>query len=418
MNPMRIVLVGSTGSIGTQTLDVVEHLNAVAERAGDGPVFRVVGLAAGSNAALLAEQAARFGVPARAVALADTRADLPEFAGGVSAVRRGASAAEELVRAVEADLVVAAVVGAAGLPATLAAIELGRDVALANKETLVAAGSLVTERLHAHPASRRPALLPIDSEHSGVWQCLDGLRAGSDARACAPPPFGVSSLVRRVTLTASGGPFRTWSAEQIARATPAEAIKHPTWSMGGKITIDSATLMNKSLELIEAHWLFDLAADQLDVLVHPQSIVHALVETVEGSVIAQLGVPDMRTPIQLALTHGRRRPAAGRRLDLAALGTLTFEPVDVGRFPAAAFWRRCISPEARGTTSGAILNAANEEAVHAFLKRSGPAIAFARIAELAAAALDGITARPLRTLDDALSADAEAREFVRARITS
>lgn len=417
MTPTRIVVLGSTGSIGTQTLDVIEHLNGLCERAGEAPMFRVVGLAAGANAALLAQQAARFAVPASGVALADVRADVSVFSGG-GAVRRGLSAAEELVRAVEADLVVAAVVGAAGLPATLAAIELGRDVALANKETLVAAGSLVTRKVRAHAPARRPALLPVDSEHSGVWQCLDGLRAGGDVSACEPPPFGVSSKVRRVTLTASGGPFRTWSADRIARATPAEAIKHPTWSMGGKITIDSATLMNKSLELIEAHWLFDLAADQLDVLVHPQSIVHAMVETVEGSVIAQLGVPDMRTPIQLALTHGRRRPAAGRRLDLAALATLTFEAVDVSRFPAADLWRRCITPEARGTTAGAILNAANEEAVHAFLGRSGRAIGFPRIAELTAAALDEITPRELRTLDDALNADAEAREFVRRRITS
>ncbi|MBL8764416.1 MAG: 1-deoxy-D-xylulose-5-phosphate reductoisomerase [Phycisphaerae bacterium] len=407
----RVLVLGATGSIGTQTLDVIEHLNARAAADPGATTYRVVGLAAGANADRLAELARRFGV--RDVALADSRAPAASLPDELARAARGPQAAEQLVRGVEADLVVTAMVGAAGLPATLAALELGRDVALANKETLVAAGSLVADLIERAPAGRRPSLLPIDSEHSAVWQCLGGARGEDNP---VSPPWPDEPRVSRVTLTASGGPFREWAADRVRAATPAEALRHPTWTMGGKITIDSATLMNKTLEMIEAHWLFSLGPDKLDVLVHPQSIVHALVETIDGSVLAQLGAPDMRTAIQIALTAPRRAPGLARRLDLAALRSLHFEPPDERRFPAVGLWRRCIGPDRSRTTAGAILNAANEAAVAAFLSPDrGRPLAFPRIAELAAAALDAIPARETRTLADVTLADAQAREFVARR---
>lgn len=387
----RIILLGSTGSIGTQTLDVIENLNALAS-AGKSPVrYRVVGLAAGRNGALVCEQAQRFNV--RELAIADETSPVS----GAN-VRRGQDAAERLVREVECDVVLAAMVGAAGLPATLAAVELGRDVALANKETLVAAGELVI------PAARRSGskLLPVDSEHAGVWQCLP-------APCCPPMDCGVE--IARVVLTASGGPFRTWSASDIAAATPEQALKHPTWAMGRKVTIDSASLTNKALEVIEAHWLFGIGADRIGVVIHPQSIVHAMVELSDGNVLAQLAPPDMRTPIQIALTFPHRAAGVSRKLDWTSMSRLDFEQPDLERFPALGAAYEVIRA---GGTAGAAFNAANEVAVEAFLDRRIP---FGAIPRLSRAALERVGTSPLRSLTDVLEADREARRFTTSAIS-
>lgn len=407
----RIIILGCTGSIGTQTIEVVEHLSKLAERREWPTRYRVVGLATGRNAGAMAEQARRLGV--KHLAVADERAVIP----GAEAftIRRGERAAEWLVREVECDVVLGSMVGSAGLPATLAAIELGRDVALANKETLVAAGEIVI------PAAKKTGakLFPVDSEHCGVWQCL----AGGDH--C--PPMVCGPEVSRVILTASGGPFRTWTKDQIQRASPRDALNHPTWSMGPKVTIDSASLTNKALEVIEAHWLFGLEAERIGVLVHPQSVVHALVEFADGNVIAQLGPPDMRAPIQYALAWPppNDRPAGiSRKLDFKAMSKLEFSEPDFEKFPAL----RCgFEVVRRGGTAGAVFNAANEAAVAAFLMGHdlGPGgtglprlcdgvkpIPFGKIAELSCRALDEVGVSPMRGLEDALAADAEARRFV------
>jgi len=396
--PRRVLVLGSTGSIGVQTLEVVSHLASVAASRGEGAPAEVVGLAAGSRGEALASQARSLGVAD--VALADGDAAL-EGLGRSVRVRRGEDAAERLVREVEADVVVAAMVGAAGLPATLAAVELGRDVALANKETLVAAGMLVV------PAARRTGsrLLPVDSEHSALWQCLHAI-AGPDRCPPMDPPAGVGRLV----LTASGGPFRTASAREVYDATPERALAHPTWKMGPKVTIDSASLTNKALEVIEAHWLFGFPADRIGVVVHPQSIVHSFVEFLDGSVLAQLGPSDMRMPIQYALTHPLRPPAPGPTLDLGGLGRLEFEPPDEVRFPALALARRVIEG---GGTAGAVFNAANEAAVEAFLDGRIP---FGRIGELTADACEALPPQPVAGLADVRRADAAAREHVRGRV--
>ncbi|MCP3906058.1 MAG: 1-deoxy-D-xylulose-5-phosphate reductoisomerase [Planctomycetes bacterium] len=376
----RVIVLGSTGSIGVSALDVIAHLVDSGHARLD-----VVGLAAGSRSGLLAEQAGRLGVAHVAIADASRAGDI-----AVENVHAGPDAARELVEAVAepGDLVVGAMVGAAGLPATIAAIDRGCDVALANKETLVAAGALVM------PLARQRGveLYPVDSEHSAIAQCLRSGR-GIDA-------------VRRIVLTASGGPFRAWSPERIATATPADALSHPTWEMGRKISVDSASMMNKTLEVIEAHWLFGLDADGIEVVVHRQSIVHGFVEFVDGSVVAQLGPPDMRTPIQYALTGGTRRPGNSKRLDWRTLSSLDFEPVDPARFPALGLARSVIE---QGGTSGAILNAANEIAVEAFLDERIP---FPRIHDLVREALERLPVGPVETLQDVLAADAEARAFV------
>lgn len=393
MERRRVIVLGSTGSIGTQALEVVSKLAQLAPRAGLPFVLDVVGLAAGTRGDVLAQQASRF--PRARLALA----------GGEGAPRGalvGPDAAERLVREVECDVVLTAMVGFAGLPATLAAVELGRDVALANKETLVAAGHLVVS------ASRRRGarLLPVDSEHSAIWQCLAGRGDGVGP----VPPLRLDDSVARVVLTASGGPFRTWSAEAIRDATPAQALAHPTWRMGPKVTIDSASLMNKALELIEAHWLFGVGADRLDALVHPQSIVHGLVEFADGSVVAQMGAPDMRTPIQLALCWPHRPPASGQRLDLASLSRLDFEPPDPGRFPALGLARRIISGET-GSGSGAVFNAANEAAVRRFLA-PGSTMPFGAIVPSVASALEALSGEDAPTLADVARLDALARAHV------
>ena len=382
MAARRLILLGSTGSIGVSTVQVLEHLRA------QGTAFEVIGLAAGSNAALLAEQAKALGVHDLAVADESAAAQL----GPQANVRTGPDASLRLVEqlARPGDVLVAAMVGFAGLASAMRAIELGCHVALANKETLVAAGELVTD------LARRKGveLFPIDSEHSALAQCI---RSGR-----------VSEL-DRVVITASGGPFRTWSAERTANATPAEALRHPTWQMGRKITIDSATLMNKALEIIEAHWLFGLAAERIEAIVHPQSIVHGMAEFRDGSVIAQLSPPDMKLPIQMALTWPDRHAGVARRLDWTSLRQLDFEPVDHARFPAVRLAHEVIR---RGGSAGATLNAANEVAVNAFLAGSIP---FGRIAQVVQEALAELPDRALRTLSDAEAADRDARAFASQR---
>lgn len=384
----RLALLGSTGSIGVQTLEVA------AEFPGR---FEVAALAAGRNAALLAEQVQRFRPGMVSVADAQTACELRERLTARGVAPPPISTGEKgLVAAAEChcDLVVAGLVGAVGLRPTLAALRAGRNVALANKEVLVMAGGLVRRIMQQSGA----ALLPVDSEHSAIFQALAGQRPAD---------------VARLILTASGGPFRTWSAERMAQATPEQALNHPNWQMGAKVTIDSATLMNKALEVIEAHWLFGAPPERIAVLLHPQSIVHSLVEFVDGALLAQLGLPDMRVPIALALSHPRRLPLAGPRLNLAELARLDFAAPDAGRFPCLALAWRAL---AGGETAPAALNAANEVAVAAFLAGQIPFPAIAAInaralhlhLRAAAQAVNDSGGRAV-SLDDILCADAAAR---------
>ncbi len=393
-----MIVLGSAGSIGTQTLDAIGHLNRLHDAGRFPHAFEVVGLATGANAGAMLRQAARFGV--REGALACTRAEAD--AGGLR-LRRGPDAAEQLVREVPCDLVVGAVVGVAGLRGVLAALDRGADVALANKETLVAAGSLVVPLAEARGAR----ILPVDSEHAGVWQCLMSVMGADYA-----PPRPAPSDVARVVLTASGGPFRDRPLREMYFATPEAALAHPTWDMGAKVTIDSATLVNKALELIEAHWLFGLGADRLDAVIHPTSVVHALVETGDGSVVAQLGAPDMRTPIIRALAFPDRCPEPAARLDLLALGSLEFRPIE-------GPWRAAIDlglhAIRQGGDAGAVFNAANEAAVHAFLDHRIP---FGRIVEVVAEVCAEHRPGPVRTLADVERADARARAEAESRIGS
>ena len=378
MMKKRVLLLGCTGSIGQNTLEVL---------AGLGDRCEVVGLAAGSRWQRLAQQA-RYWDP-QAVAITDVQAAAPLQSAVGSGVRvlTGPDAPVELVDSVACDCVVSAVVGAAGLPATLRAVELGRQIALANKEALVVAGGLIA------PLAKRTgaSLIPIDSEHSAVFQAL---QAGKRAE------------VNRIYLTASGGPFRTWSAERIAAATLQDALNHPTWDMGPKVTIDSATMMNKALEIIEARWLFDLPPERIDVLVHPESVVHSLVEFCDGSMIAQLGSPDMRTPIQYALTYPDRLPCPSQALDLSAHRRLHFEPPDTERFPALRLGHETAR---RGGTAGAVLNAANESAVELF--RAGE-IRFPEIVQVTEQALERHPFVCNPSLQDLLAADQWARNEV------
>lgn len=378
--PRRLMVLGSTGSIGCNTLAVAEHL------AQQGMDLRVVALAAQRNAEVLIEQARRLGVQHLAVcdvdAAAQVREALPE-----AHVYVGEDAAERLVREVGCTDVAAAIVGIAGLPATLAAAELGRRIHLSNKETLVAAGDLIRPILERSGAQ----LLPVDSEHSAVFQCLHGRNA---------------SAVQRLVLTASGGPFRDTDLDTIRDATPEQALTHPTWDMGPKVTIDSATMMNKALEIIEAHHLFNLPGEQIDAVIHPQSVVHSFVEMRDGSVLAQLGPPDMRGPIQLALTWPGRVPGISEPMDWQALTRLDFQPACHDRFPALGLAYRAIRA---GGTAGAVLNAANELAVQAFLDLRIP---FGRIVELATLAMDTISVRPADSLDAVLDADRRARALI------
>ncbi|MCG3124281.1 MAG: 1-deoxy-D-xylulose 5-phosphate reductoisomerase [Phycisphaerales bacterium] len=409
----RVIILGSTGSIGTQTVEVIDHLNALHEQGRFPHRLEVVGLAARKNARELDRQAGRF--PRAAVAVTSGPQHHEVEYGGRRARFVGLDAAEKLVRETPCELVVSAIVGSAGLAATLAAVELGRDVALANKEALVAAGAIIVPAAHRSGSK----LLPIDSEHSGLWQCLNSVLPGASGAACdgepraCAPPVECPSRVRRVILTASGGPFRTWTKEQIDRATPDQALKHPTWSMGAKVTVDSASLMNKALEIIEAHWLFGLPGERIEAVIHPQSIVHAMAEFEDGGVIAHLAAADMRIPIQHALAWPERSMGAWPRVDWTRAGRLDFEPPDLERFPALKLAYRVITPETRGTTAGAILNAANEEAVAAFLAGK---IGFGTIAGLVEEAMESIPAAAARSLECITKAEAQSRATVLRRV--
>jgi len=376
----RVVVLGSTGSIGVAALEVA---------AGLGARVRIVGLAARSNWQRLAEQAERWRPAAVAIVEERHYEELRRAAPAGVKVLAGVDGLVELVATSEANFVLAAIVGAAGLPATLAAVERGLDVGLANKESLVVAGTLLT-RLARERGGR---LIPVDSEHSAVFQALHS---------------GRPSEVRRIYLTASGGPFRTWTREQMERATLRDALNHPTWDMGPKITIDSATMMNKALEIIEATHLFDVTPEQVEVLVHPESIVHSMVEFCDGSLVAQLSTPDMRTPIQYALTYPERVEGLAGTVDWRGGRCLTFEPPDVERFPAL---RLGYEAARRGGSSGAVLNGANEAAVERF--RAGT-VKFPEIARLTEEVLrrHGWVERP--TLSELLEADAWARQEVNA----
>jgi len=381
----RLAILGSTGSVGEQTLDVVASFP---DR------FQVVALAAGRSVEKLAAQIERFRPQRVAIGSEEGAAVLRERFGPELDVRVGVDGLDA-VATCPAELVVAALVGAVGLRPTLAAIEAGRDVALANKEVLVMAGALVRRAVSRSGS----ALLPVDSEHSAIFQALAGVR-----------PEDVSRLI----LTASGGPFRTWSAEQMAAASVEQALDHPNWDMGPKITIDSATLMNKGLEVIEARWLFDVPPERIDVVVHPQSIIHSLIETVDSSVLAQLGLPDMRVPIAVALAHPERLALDLPRLDLAAVARLDFEPPDRKRFPCLQLAFDAL----RGSEAApAVLNAANEVSVAAFLAGEVPlsAIAATNTAVLAEHLAQHAGAR-VDSLDAVLAADAWAREAARRRL--
>ncbi|HET6940698.1 MAG TPA: 1-deoxy-D-xylulose-5-phosphate reductoisomerase [Sphingomicrobium sp.] len=378
----KISILGATGSIGKSTLDLIERSP---ER------FEVAALTASVNAAALADAARR--TNAKLAVIAD-ESRLPELEAALQGTDCRAAAGEgALVEAatLSADLVMAAIVGCAGLRPTMAAVEAGRSVALANKEALVTAGKLMTEAAHRSGAT----LLPVDSEHNAIFQSLAGSRI---------------EHVSRIILTASGGPFRTASDEAIRNATPAQAVAHPNWSMGAKISVDSATLMNKGLELIEAHYLFGLPSEQIDVLIHPQSVIHSLVEFVDGSVLAQLGSPDMRIPIAYALAWPDRMPTPAQRLDLAAISRLDFGEPDFGRFPALRLAREALEV---GGSAPAVLNAANEVAVASFLDGK---ITFPEISRLVGAALQENDSRAPQSIEDVLEIDRKVRSEVTAMI--
>ncbi len=372
----RLTILGSTGSIGTATLDVVSARPSE---------FRVVALAGGSNLDRLLAQARAFKPDLIAVATEGAARALAARVPKTMRVAFGRDGLVEAARHPEANLVVCGLVGALGIEPTYAAVDAGKDVALANKEALVAAGAFMIARA----AETGAAILPVDSEHNALHQCLRG-----------ESPDEVKSL----WLTASGGPFRGWSRAAIASATPEQALLHPTWVMGRKVTIDSATLMNKGLEVIEARWLFDVGADRIRVVVHPESIVHSLVEFTDGSFKAQLGMTDMRHPIQYALTYPRRRPSILAPFDIVGAGPLHFEAPDTGSFPCLALAYEALR---RGAAQPALLNAANEVAVAAFLDRR------AGLSDIPAAirgVLDRHEDAPAETLDDILAADRLGRK--------
>jgi 1-deoxy-D-xylulose-5-phosphate reductoisomerase len=378
----RVAILGSTGSIGVQALDVAGRFP---ER------FQVVGLAAGRNAARVLEQIRRF--RPKVVSMADeaaARAVRAEAPPGTE-VLAGEAGAVAIASHPEVDFVLAAISGGAGLRSTEAAIDAGKPVGLANKESLVLAGEL----LMARAAAGGVAILPVDSEHSAIHQSLVGHRR---------------SEVRRLILTASGGPLRTMAAEELAAVGPERALKHPNWSMGDKITIDSATLMNKGLEVIEARWLFGVEPRRIDIVVHPESIVHSMVEYIDGSMVAQLGISDMRGPISYALAHPDRLPLDLAPLDLVRLGRLTFEQPDPDRFPAFTLAYRALE---LGGTAPAVLSGADEGAVAAFLARR---CGFTDIADICAAALEAHAVEPLRSVEQALAASDWGRREAERRV--
>ncbi len=371
----RVTILGSTGSVGCNTLELVA---AARDR------FSVEALVANRNAARLAEQARAVGARRAVVADPDAYADLREALSGSGI--EAAAGADAVVEAASmpAEFVMSAIVGAAGLAPTLAAIRRGATIGLANKETLVCAGALVTGEIARHGAT----MIPVDSEHSAIFQVFDAARI---------------DRIERIVLTASGGPFRTWSSARMAAATPAEAVTHPNWSMGAKISIDSATMMNKGLEVIEAFHLFPVGAARIDVVVHPQSVIHSMVAYVDGAVLAQLGTPDMRMPISLALAWPDRMAHAGTRLDFGKISNLTFEAPDLARFPALSLARHALQ---LGGAAPTILNAANEIAVAAFLAGQ---IGFLDIVERVEAVLSAYRPAAPASISDVVAIDAEAR---------
>jgi 1-deoxy-D-xylulose-5-phosphate reductoisomerase len=381
----KLGILGSTGSIGVSTLEIV---------AANPDRFRVVALTAGNNLARLEEQIRRFRPDMVAVISPDSARQLLEkFGPDGPRILSGVEGLVACASCPDADMVVSAIVGAAGLVPTMAAIEAGKDIALANKETLVTAGSLVTEAVRR----RGVRLFPVDSEHSAIFQSLQGHRPQD---------------VRRLILTASGGPFRRRPLHELHNVTPADALAHPNWNMGRKITIDSATMMNKGLEVIEARWLFDVPGDRIAVHIHPQSIVHSLVEYVDGALIAQLGIPDMKTPIAYALSWPERLPLDLPPLDLCRGADLTFEEPDVEKFPCLALAYQALE---RGESAPAVLNAANEVAVEAFLNEE---IGFLDIPAIIRATLDAHPVQALSHIDKVLKADLWGRREARRLIES
>lgn len=385
----RVVVLGSTGSIGVSTLDVLSR---------HADHYQVFALTANHSVDLLFQQCLTF-QPVYAVMVSDKAAnDLRQRLAAVKTaikteVLSGADALVQVVRESTVDTVMAAIVGAAGLPASIAAAKAGKKILLANKEALVMAGPLFMEAVQQNKAT----LLPIDSEHNAIFQCL--------------PDGKVNAGVKRILLTASGGPFRTLPLEQLSHVTPDQACAHPNWRMGRKISVDSATMMNKGLELIEACWLFAVKPSAIDIVIHPQSVVHSMVEYIDGSVLAQMGNPDMRTPIAYGLSWPERMAAGVSSLDLVAQARLDFEQPDPERFPALALARQACE---YGGTAPAILNAANEVAVDAFLKNE---IMFSDIIHLVKRTLDDMTCEPvMRSLEHIYAVDQQARQSVQAMI--
>jgi len=379
----KITILGSTGSIGVSTLEIVA---AYPDR------FQVVALTAGNNLELLRQQIELFRPRMVSVLTADLARQLDRMlTGGKPEIHHGVAGLIAAATAAESDVVVAAIVGAAGLVPTAAAIKAGKDIALANKETLVTAGRLMMDLVR----ERGVRLFPVDSEHSAIFQSLEG-QSRKD--------------VKRIILTASGGPFLTLPLDRLAQVSVADALNHPNWSMGQKITIDSATMMNKGLEVIEARWLFDVPPEQIAVNIHPQSIIHSMVEYADGCVMAQLGVPDMKAPIAYALTYPERIPTGVKPLDLTELSGLTFLAPDYRRFPSL---KLAYDALAAGDSMPAVMNAANEVAVEAFLKGK---IGFTDIATSIARTMDSHEPRSLATIEEVLSSDRWAREKSRELI--
>jgi len=381
-----VTILGATGSIGRQTLDVLARNP---ER------YRVLGLTAGHRWRELAEHCLtwrpRFAALADEQAAEALRNHLRE-AGSHTQVLAGHAGVAEVAALQEADTVVAAIVGAAGVRPTLAAVEAGKKILLANKETLVVTGALFMEAVKRHGAT----LLPVDSEHNAIFQCL--------------PAEGVGPGVRRLLLTASGGPFRGWTREQLTAVTPEQAVCHPNWDMGPKISVDSATLMNKGLEYIEACWLFDVAPQRIDVVIHPQSVVHSMVEYLDGSVLAQMGTPDMRTPIACALSWPERIESGASSLDFATLSGLDFQAPDNDAFPCLGLARQAME---EGGAATAVLNAANEEAVAAFLDRR---LGFNAIGAVVEETLQRTPSSRCADVDAVMDVDARARDLARSLI--
>lgn len=373
----KISVLGSTGSIGTQTLDVVSKYH---------DHFQIEGLAAGNNVDLLMEQCKEFKPKKISVATKELAERISPFLPEGTKLYYGREGLIEVAAGTDADIVVTAVVGSMGLPSTLAAIEAGKTIGLANKETLVTAGHLVTALAQAKGVD----LIPIDSEHSAIFQCLNGERRED---------------VEFITLTASGGSFRDLSREQLKNVTVEDALKHPNWSMGSKITIDSATMVNKGLEVIEAHWLFGLPYEQIQVLLHPESIIHSFVQYRDSSIIAQLGNPDMRVPIQYALTYPERWPSPSTTLSLAEAGKLQFREMDFDRFPCLRLAYECGKI---GGTATTVFNAANEIAVARFLRRE---ISFLQIEDIIEKVLNKHQNTPEPALEVIEESDKKAREL-------